>query len=220
MGYPKKILVADDEAITRALVRAFLQKHNYEAEMCTEGLEAWEKLKTGEFNLALIDWMMPGLDGIEICKRTREKSMDVYIYIILLTAKETKQDIVTALDAGADDFITKPFNEEELRSRIQVGERIISLESRLAGKIDELEKALKEVKQLQDLIPICMYCKKVRDDKDFWHQVDYYIQEHAGVNFSHGVCPDCMEKIVKPEMDKFMKDEEKSDENINEDWDD
>lgn len=108
------------------------------------------------------------------------------------------------LDAGADDYIIKPFNREELRARVKVGVRILDLQNNLAGRVSELERAMAGVKQLQGLLPICCYCKKIRDDQNYWQQVEGYISRHSEAQFSHGVCPDCFEKIVKPELARSM----------------
>ena len=125
------------------------------------------------------------------------------VYIILLTALGGRQNIIQGLQAGADDYITKPFDREELRARLEVGRRIVELQRSLAERVQQLEDALARVKQLQGLVPICSYCKKIRNDQNFWQQVDTYVSEHSEAQFSHGICPECYEKIVKPELDNL-----------------
>jgi hypothetical protein len=98
--------------------------------------------------------------------------------------------------------VTKPFNREELRARVQGGARVVELQRSLAERVEELEQALARVKQLQGLLPICSYCKKIRDDRNYWQQVEAYIGEHSEAVFSHGICPDCFDKFVKPELNK------------------
>jgi response regulator RpfG family c-di-GMP phosphodiesterase len=110
---------------------------------------------------------------------------------------------VAGLDAGADDYVTKPFDREELRARVSTGQRIVELEERLADRVQELERALKEVKALSGLLPICAYCKRIREGEDYWQAVENYIEHHSDAHFSHGVCPDCYERIVKPELEKL-----------------
>jgi response regulator RpfG family c-di-GMP phosphodiesterase len=100
---------------------------------------------------------------------------------------------VTAIDAGADDYLTKPFDPEELRARVQVGIRIVSLQRRLAERVAELQEALSQVKQLSGLLPICSYCKRIRSDDDYWEQIDSFVSQHSEAEFSHGVCPSCFE---------------------------
>ena len=143
---------------------------------------------------------MPGIDGAEVCRRARANETTTPPYLILLTAKSEKDDVVEGLCAGADDYITKPFNRQELHARIKVGIRIAKLQQTIADRVVELERALSRVKQLQVLLPICSYCKKVRDDKNYWQQVDSYISKHSEVEFSHGICPDCYDRLVEPQM--------------------
>ena len=129
----------------------------------------------------------------------RQTYLPSYIYVILLTAKGSKEDIVKGLDAGADDYLVKPFHHEELRARIRSGERIFRLEEELAERIKELEEALNTIRQLKEVIPICMHCKRIRDDDDYWQDLDEYITKYTGSDFSHGICPECLEKYY-PEV--------------------
>jgi DNA-binding response OmpR family regulator len=158
-------------------------------------------------SLAVLDWMMPGMDGAEVCRRARSLGADRLLYIILLTAKGRKEDIVQGLTAGADDYVIKPFDRSELKARINVGERILRLQAELAARVKELELALANVKLLQGLLPICCYCKKIRNDQNYWQQVDTYISDHSEAQFTHGICPECRDKIVKPELARIKLDE-------------
>ena len=144
------------------------------------------------------------MDGIELCRKIRETKSFHSLYIILLTVKGQKTDIVEGLRAGADDYITKPFDRDELRARVQAGVRILELQASLADRISKLEDALSNIKQLHGLLPICCYCNKIRDDQNYWQRVEEYISQHLEVRFSHGVCPECYEKVVKPELDKML----------------
>jgi len=190
-----RILIAEDDSISRRLLEVTLIKWGYEVVSTEDGEAAWRVLQAEEApSLAILDWMMPGLDGVEICRKVREREERPYTYIMLLTAKGSKEDVVIGLDAGADDYVNKPFDQKELRSRIKVGERMIALEQALAKKVGELETALAQVKQLKSLLPICMYCKKIRDDQDYWHRIESYIHVHTGTDFSHGICPECYEQ--------------------------
>jgi sigma-B regulation protein RsbU (phosphoserine phosphatase) len=141
--------------------------------------------------------MMPGLDGIEICRKLRTTPGFELMYIILLTSRTEKEDLAMGLAAGANDYITKPFHPVELESRVRVGQRMVKLQTSLAVRIKELEEALAEVKRLQGLLPICSYCKKVRNEENYWLQVESYLSSHSEVKLTHGVCPDCYAKIVK-----------------------
>ena len=133
-----EILIAEDDAISRRILEKTLTNWGYSVVVTEDGKSAWEALKTGNYKLAVLDWMMPGMDGVEICNRVRELKSDNYTYLILLTAKSQKTDIVKGLQSGADDYVTKPFDHEELKSRLQVGKRILFLEEQLAKQVEEI----------------------------------------------------------------------------------
>ena len=201
-----RILIAEDDAVSRRRLEATLRKWGYEVLAVEDGLAAWEVLQ-GEMPppLAILDWMMPGMDGIEVCRKVRERSPSRPLYIIVLTARGSREDVVAGLQAGGDDYVTKPFDREELHARVKVGLRVLQLQMNLADRVRELEEALARVKQLQGLLPICSYCKKIRDDQNYWQQVEGYISEHSGAVFSHGICPECYDKFVRPELKKLNK---------------
>jgi DNA-binding response OmpR family regulator len=191
-----KILIAEDDSISRRLLEAALAKWGHEVVVTTNGVDAWAALQQPAAPAMLIlDWVMPGLDGVEICRRLRAHDTLRSSYVILLTARTGKDELVQGLEAGADDYVAKPFDHAELRARVQVGERVIQLQTVLADRVRELEDALASVKTLQGLLPICCYCKKIRDDGNYWHRVENYIAANANVRFSHGICPDCEGKM-------------------------
>jgi DNA-binding response OmpR family regulator len=191
-----KVLIAEDDPVSRRLLQAALAKWGYEVIVTTNGKEAWEVLQQpGAPSLLVLDWLMPETDGVEVCRQARETPALKSAYIILLTSRGSKEDIVQGLQAGADDYVTKPFDHGELRARVQVGSRVVQLQSALADRVKELEEAIANVKQLQGLLPICSYCKKIRDDGNYWHRVESYIAGHANVRFSHGICPECTGKL-------------------------
>ena len=201
-----KVLIAEDDMVSRRLLQATLCKWGYEPVVTSDGAAAWDVLQGRDSPpLAILDWMMPGLDGLQVCHKVREIPTATPPYLILLTAKGRRQDIVTGLQAGADDYVTKPFDREELRARVQVGVRIVELQQGLADRVIALEEALTRVKQLQGLLPICSYCKKIRDDQNYWQQVENYIAEHSEAQFSHSICPDCYDRLVKPELDQLRR---------------
>jgi len=199
-----RVLIADDDAIYRRVLQVYLEDWGYPVEVASDGAGAWEILnRPNRPSLVILDWMMPAIDGVELCRRVRQAPRNSPAYLILLTARGENRDVVEGLDAGADDYMTKPFSRDELRARISVGKRVVELQSSLADRVRELELALAQVKQLRGLLPICCYCKKIRDDRNYWQQVEGYISEHSEVQFSHGVCPDCYEQVVKPELQKL-----------------
>lgn len=197
-----KILVAEDQPVSRHLLAATLRKWGYEVTAVEDGARAWEVLQwPGAPQLLILDWLMPGMDGIEICRQIRQHPHTRLKYLILLTARRGQEDKIHGLQSGADDYITKPFNRGELRARVQVGMRVLELQCTLEQRVRDLEDALASVKTLQGLLPICSYCKKIRNDRNYWQQVEGYISDHSEAQFSHGICPDCYARIVQPELD-------------------
>jgi sigma-B regulation protein RsbU (phosphoserine phosphatase) len=192
-----RILIAEDDAISRRLLEGTLAKWGYEVVAVDNGREALAVLQQPDApRLAILDWMMPELDGVQVCKELRSLPRERIQYVILLTAKGLKEDIVTGLEAGADDYLVKPFDREELRARVNAGVRIVLLESQLADRVTQLEEALSRVHELQGLLPICSYCKKVRDDQNYWHEVETYVSVRSAASFSHGICPTCRDKVM------------------------
>jgi DNA-binding response OmpR family regulator len=201
-----KILIAEDDPVSRRVLEAALAKDGHQIHSVDDGARAWEALRLPDApRLAILDWIMPGLDGTEICRRLRAAPSSGPIYIILLTGRGLKEDLLAGLEAGADDYVTKPFDHDELRARVRVGARVVDLQSALAGRVTELEEALARVRQLRGLLPICAYCKKVRDDRNYWQQVEHYVTEHTDARFSHSICPDCYDTIVKPELEESTR---------------
>ena len=196
-----KILIAEDNAISCRMLELFFAKQGYEVVVAFNGNEAWNILKKRNTpQLVILDWMMPGMSGIDVCKKVCQKKNGMLVYIIFLTARGCKKDITEGLQAGANDYITKPFDSNELQARVQVGIRMIDLQNALSQNIKKLEEALNRVKQLQGLLPICAYCKRIRVDKNYWQQVERYISEHADVQFSHSICPECYHTIIETEI--------------------
>ena len=198
-----KVLIAEDDTVSRRLLEATLIKFGFEVIAAGNGAAAWQVLNgVDPPPLAVLDWMMPELDGVEICRRVRRIPTATPPYLILLTAKSEKSDVVIGLDSGADDYLIKPFDRSELRARIQVGTHVLELQKHLVDRVEELEVALSQVKQLQGLLPVCSYCKKVRSEENYWQRVENYLAEHADVVFTHGICPDCYRTVVQPQLDQ------------------
>lgn len=179
-----KILIAEDDPIAAKVLRLTLQNFGHEVVVATNGFEAWQAFDAEPFRLIVSDWMMPDMDGLQFCERVRNRPQTPYTYFILLTAAHTGADDYTlAMDSGVDDFLTKPFDREVIRTRIYVAQRILRYTT--------------EIRQLKDIIPICSYCHKVRDDGDYWERVETYIKQRTGSRFSHGICPECFDKQVE-----------------------
>jgi phosphoserine phosphatase RsbU/P len=192
-----RVLIADDDRVTGEILARTLQRWNYDTTVVCDGAQAWEYVRTTvEPTLAILDWMMPELDGPEICRRVRAELPFANMYLLLVTAREARRDVIAGLDAGADDYIIKPFDPEELRARVAVGVRILGLQQKLAERVEELQAALANVKQLSGLLPICSYCKRIRGDDQYWQQVEGYIADHSDAQFSHGICPTCYTRVA------------------------
>lgn len=197
-----KILIAEDDPTSRQILEIMLGKWGYEVVVACDGNEAWQAFQTDDSpRLAILDWMMPGMDGVEVCRKVRKSGTPPIVYIIVLTAKDRKEDIVSALGAGANDYVVKPFEREELLARIRVGERMVALQSALAERVEELQAALSHIKTLQGILPICMHCHKIRDDQDAWQKLEQYVTQHSDAKLSHSICPECMEKYY-PDTDE------------------
>jgi len=198
-----RILIAEDDRVSRRLLESHLLKWGHEVVVVEDGGQALAALQRDDApELAILDWMMPGMDGVEICRRIRAGRSSRPLHIILLTARIGREDLVEGLEAGADDYVTKPFDPPELRARVRVGMRIIELQRDLQERVRELEEALAQVDHLQGLLPICAYCKKIRDDRNYWHQVESYVTARTAARFSHGICPDCLENVIKPQLEE------------------
>ena len=196
-----RILIAEDDPVLRRVLDLRLKAWGHEVVIAKDGAEAWAALQRDDApRLAILDWMMPGTDGVEVCRRLRQRQSTTPTYAILLTAKSSKEDVVKGLDAGANDYIIKPFDLQELRARIQVGATVIELQQRLAERVIDLEEAMAQVKRLQGIVPICSYCKHVRNDQNYWQQVESYVSAHSEAQFSHSVCPACYEAVVMPQL--------------------
>jgi len=190
-----RILIAEDDPISLKVLKTKLENWGFEIVITTDGSEALEQLNLPDSpKIAILDWMMPKMNGVEVCRQFRKVKTSNPAYLILLTSLDRKSDVVKGLDAGADDYIIKPFDNEELLARIGAGKRIIKLQTELANRVKELKDALNHITTLQGNIPICMHCKKIRDDKDAWKQMEIYITEHTEAQFSHGICPTCERK--------------------------
>jgi len=190
-----KVLIADDNTTTRRLLELLLMRWGFETICVSNGEKALQVMEQPDPpSIALLDWIMPGMDGLEICRRLRRRDSDTSPYILIVTGKNAKEDIVEGLEAGADDYIVKPVDAHELRARINVGVRIIKLQRALAERVRELEEEKKHVKTLQGLIPICMHCHRIRDDAEIWQRLETYIEKHSSAAFSHSLCPECLEK--------------------------
>ena len=189
-----RALVADDDRGATAIVSRAMAGWGFSVDVALDGESAWQSLRDSAPSLAIIDWEMPGVDGPELCRRIRSTPQLAHLYVILLTARSSRTDLVLGLEAGADDYLVKPVDPTELHARVRVGERVVALQKRLAEKVKELEASLARVKQLGGLLPICCYCKRIRNDENYWERVEVFVTEHSNAKFTHGICPSCFEQ--------------------------
>jgi phosphoserine phosphatase RsbU/P len=191
-----RILIAEDDVTSHRMLSAVLKKSGHEVVETFDGAEAWAEMQHPDApRLAVLDWMMPHLDGPDVVRRIRGLQTELPPYIILLTTKGAKADMIAGLDAGANDYLSKPFDPGELCARIEVGRRMVIMQDVLASKIAELYQALEQIKTLRGILPICASCKNIRNDAGYWQQVEVYIREHSDAEFSHGLCPDCLKSL-------------------------
>ena len=178
-----KVLIAEDNSCASLALSLTLKQLGYVVESAANGREAWEIFNRDPVRIIVSDWMMPDMDGLELCMRIRNRAKTQYTYFMLLTAADmTTPNYTLAMNSGVDDFLHKPLDHNLIRTRLRVAERILSFTT--------------EVRQLKELIPICAYCKRVRDD-DYWERVESYITQETGSRFSHGICPSCFDEQIK-----------------------
>lgn len=192
-----RILIVEDDRATSLMLSTLITSWGFDVVSVGDGRRALEAFnRESGPQLVLLDWMLPDMDGLEICRKIRPSGTAAPSYIILLTSKNGPTDLIAGLDAGADEYLVKPINPEELRARLNAGARILNLQQGLSDKILELEVALKNVRMLTGLLPICAYCKSIRDDSNYWHRVEEYVTEHSDAQFSHGICPKCLPRVA------------------------
>jgi CheY-like chemotaxis protein len=181
-----KVLAIEDQPVAAMQLLAVLKSLGCEAAHAKNGEDAWHQLTNGGFRVVVSDWRMPGMDGLDLCRMVRDRGGDYVYYILISSTKITRESRATALAAGVDDFLAKPVDADELGMRLHVAERIVNLAA--------------QVKKLESFIPICGYCKKIRDDKKYWQEVETFFAQQQGARFSHGICPDCYQRVMAPQL--------------------
>jgi phosphoserine phosphatase RsbU/P len=184
-----KILIADDDATARQFLLAALRQMRHECVVAVDGKQAWEAYQEGQPSVILADWLMPGLSGLDLCRMIRADRRERYPYVILVTALSGKGSYLEGMDAGADDFVSKPFDLDEMGARLRVAHRIINLQS--------------EIHQLHGLLPVCSYCRRIRDERDAWASLESYVAQRTDLVFSHSICPECYHSKVAPEINRL-----------------
>ena len=186
------VLAVDDDPMSLRLLTHHLAALDVRVITCIDGNSAWRALSCDPIDVAILDWVMPGKTGLELCRMVRDAAFASPPYLIILTANTSHAEVMAAFDAGADDYIAKPFHADELLARTRAGLRLVQLQKSLLRKTQALEEAARHIRQLQGLLPICSYCKRIRGDSNDWLELEAYISQHSKAEFSHGICPHCL----------------------------
>ena len=186
-----KILVAEDDYATGIYMCAALKDLGHEAILARDGQEAWEVYQASGPDMVISDWMMPKIDGLELVRLIRAGARKRYTYVLLLTALGGKGSYLEGMRAGADDFVTKPHDLDTLAARLRVAERILGLTAHVAN--------------LEGLLPICSWCKKIRDEQEIWLPLETYIAGRTDARFTHGICPDCYDEVTLPMAEEIRR---------------
>lgn len=176
-----KILTADDDEDVCDILGRMLLESGHHVTSCRDGHQAWESFKKDDYALALLDWRMPRIDGLELTGMIRSLARSTYCHIIILTG-QGREGYAQCLDAGADDFMRKPFQAAELLARVRVAERMVRMHTQL--------------QQLEGLLSICSYCRTIRNDQNQWVSIEKFLATRTGTSFSHGICPTCKDRVL------------------------
>ncbi len=167
------VLLVDDVPENLQVLGQILQEEDVDIGLSASGQEALDFIREDPPDLILLDVMMPGMDGFAVCRQLKRMPAVSTIPVIFITARAETDDIVQGFDAGAVDYVTKPFKPAELKARVRTHLRL---------------------RQLESLLPICSYCNRIREADNHWERIDFFIHRRTGTNFSHGICPDCLKK--------------------------
>ncbi len=196
------ILLVDDVPKNIQLLGTILSGQGYHIAAATDGDKAIEMCAELLPDLVLLDILMPNPDGLEVCRILKKSDITKEIPVIFITARTEQEDIIRGFEAGGVDYITKPFNTVELLARVKTHIELKASVDAQKKIVGELKKALSSVKVLEGLLPICSHCKKIRDDQGYWKQVDEYVESRTEAVFSHGICPDCLNRLYPKYADR------------------
>ncbi len=200
-----RILVVDDTEPLRVGTVRLLQKAGYTVEEAASAFECWKKIEVFNPDLVLLDVNLPDANGFDICRTLKNDPRYRGTYVLMVSASRTgAEDRSEGLELGADGYMVRPLSNRELLAGVRAMERIIRAERERDRLIAELQEALANIKVLRGLLPICSHCKKIRDDKGYWKQVEVYLREHTDAQFSHGLCPECLRKLYPEYADSIL----------------
>ena len=193
-----RVLVARGESAAALDVARTIEDWGMEVVTARDGNEAWAHLQADPAIAAVIlDWKLAAVQGPDLCRKIRAHETGGHMYVLLVTSRDGRDDLVAGLDAGADDYLIAPFDAEELRARFHVGLRMRRVQETLRARADELQAAASRITQISGLLPICSYCKQIRTDQNYWEQLEDYLGHHTALQFSHAICPECYDAAVE-----------------------
>jgi phosphoserine phosphatase RsbU/P len=200
-----RALIAEDEPVTAKKLELVLRALGYQTTVAVDGDAAWEAFQAERYSMVITDWMMPKVDGLELVRRIRaaQQRPGDYAWVIMLTGRE--DGMVECLQAGADDFVPKSFAVAELHARLRVGLRVLGIKAELDERVRALEEAMARVQRLEGLLPICSYCKNIRDKANAWQSVETFVAQRSEASFSHSICPSCYAKHMAPLMEEHRR---------------
>jgi DNA-binding response OmpR family regulator len=191
-----RVLCVDDDPATQLVLSGIIEDAGWQPECALNAAAARDALAADpQIQVVLLDWMLPDGSGVDLCREFKAVS-GASLYVILVTVRGAPEDVETGLDAGADDYLVKPVSPVEVRARIRSGFRTADAQRQLVERMGQLESALKRVSNLESLLPLCMYCRRI-NSSETWQSVEDYLWEHVDVKVSHGCCPDCLSKLSR-----------------------
>ena len=191
-----RVLCVEDDPATQVVLSGIIEDAGWQPELALNATVARRTLEANpDIHVVLLDWMLPDGSGVDLCRELKAVS-GASLYVILVTVRAAPEDVETGLDAGADDYLVKPVSPVEVRARVRSGFRAAEAQRQLAERLAQLEQALKRVSNLESLLPLCMYCRRI-NSSEMWQSVEDYLWEHVDVKVSHGCCPDCLSKLTR-----------------------
>jgi DNA-binding response OmpR family regulator len=191
-----RVLCVDDDPATQVVLSGIIEDAGWQPELALNATVARQTLEANpDIQVVLLDWMLPDGSGVDLCRELKAVA-GASLYVILVTVRGAPEDVETGLDAGADDYLVKPVSPVEVRARVRSGFRAADAQRQLAERLAQLEQALKRVSNLESLLPLCMYCRRI-NSSETWQSLEDYLWEQVDVKVSHGCCPDCLSKLTR-----------------------